>query len=163
MSDSEESVYQLMSTPIVSIDPRTHVGEAMALSETLGIHHFPLVGAEGLFGMVCTCDLEGARPEQAVSQFAHRHTVMVKPNSTAYDAAARMLTYGVGSVVVADDEGLWGIITREDLAETTPELMLHAHCSACRTRQHLRRDPNGAYLCAKCRARANADPAASDE
>jgi acetoin utilization protein AcuB len=159
MKANHECVSQLMSTPVVSVEPRMHVGEVLKLADSHCIHHFPIVDDEGLVGMVCTCDLEGARPEQSVSQFAHRDTVTVTPQSSATEAAAKMLAHGVGSVVVVDEEGVWGILTRDDLAETAPELMPKTHCAVCSTRQHLRRRPGGPLLCTACEARANADAA----
>jgi CBS-domain-containing membrane protein len=62
MKANHECVSQLMSTPVVSVEPRMHVGEVLKLADSHCIHHFPIVDDEGLFGMVCTCDLEGARP-----------------------------------------------------------------------------------------------------
>jgi CBS domain-containing protein len=159
MNARDELVSHLMSTPVVSVDPKTHVEEVLRLSESLGIHHFPLVDIAGLFGIVCTCDLEGARPEQAVSQFARRAPVTVPPQAKAHEAAARMMRQGVGSVVVADEEGVWGIITRDDLAVTVPELMQAVHCESCPSRQHLRLGPGHTLLCPTCAARALANDA----
>ncbi len=120
MNREDELVSHLMSTPIVALNPRVEVGELLRLSQSLNIHHFPLVNDDGLFGVVCTCDVAGARPEQAVSQFARRAPVTVRPEATAREAAAQMAHMGVGSVLIADDEGVWGILTRDDLAEAVP-------------------------------------------
>ncbi len=152
MNAQYELVLHLMSTPVVALDPKTHVGELLRLSHSLSIHHFPLVDAACLFGFVCTCDVEGALPEQAVSQFA-RTPVTVRPEAMARDAAARMVQQSVGSVVVADDDGVWGILTRDDLAETVPELMQHLHCVHCSSRQHLRPAPGQTLICPSCAAR----------
>ena len=153
MNARDESVSHLMSTPIVVLDPKTDVGEMLRLSQSLGIHHFPLVDSAGLFGLVCTCDVEGARPEQALSQFARRAPVTVHPQASAHEAAARMTLEGVGSVLVVDDEGIWGILTRDDLAETVPELMQDLHCIHCSSRQHLRAGPGHTFICPNCAAR----------
>ena len=150
MNSSDELVLHLMSTPVVALDPKTAVGELLGLSESLGIHHFPLVNEAGLFGVVCTCDLVGARPEQAVSLFARRSPVTVGPEATAHEAATHMMLERVGSVVVVDDEGVWGILTRDDLAETVPELMQHIFCIHCSSRQHLRPGPGHTLICATC-------------
>lgn len=157
MKTDHDSVSQLMSTPIVAVEPRSHVGEVLELAEKLGIHHFPLVNADRLYGVVCTCDLQGARPEQAVSHFAHRRVVTVSPNSTAAEAAAEMLRHGVGSVVITDEDGVWGILTREDLAAIAPELMRIQRCVKCSALQHLRRNATGALTCPACEARATAE------
>ena len=153
MNPEYEPVSHLMSTPIVAIDPSTEVGEMLRLSESLSIHHFPLVDESGLFGLVCTCDIEGARPEQAVALFARRSPVTVRPAASAHEAATRMMSECVGSVLVVDDDGVWGILTRDDLAETVPELMQHLHCVYCSSRQHLRPAPGHTLICPSCAER----------
>ncbi|HEY0466392.1 MAG TPA: CBS domain-containing protein [Polyangiaceae bacterium] len=153
MSPEYELVSHLMSTPIVALDPKADVGALLRLSESLSIHHFPLVDAAGLFGIVCTCDVEGARPEQALSQFAHRAPVTVRPETTARDAATHMMLHGVGSVLIVDDDGVWGILTRDDLAAVLPELMRLEHCNYCSSRQHLRAGADHTLICPSCAAR----------
>lgn len=152
MDTNDELVSHLMSTPIVALHPSADVGELLRVSASLNIHHFPLVDEDGLMGILCTCDVEGARPEQPVSQFVRRTPVTVRPDATAREAVACMVAHGVGSVVVADDEGTWGILTRDDLAETVPALMKDLHCLYCSSRQHLRPGPNHTLVCPSCRA-----------
>ena len=153
----DEPVSHLMSTPVVSLDPSTDVRELLRLSESLGIHHFPLIDGTGLFGLVCTCDVQGARPEQAVSQFARRPVATVRPDAKAHEAAARMMRQGTGSVVVTDDEGVWGILTRDDLAAAVPELMKDIHCLSCGARAPLRPGPGHTLICPSCASRDLAD------
>lgn len=154
MKPENEPVLHLMSTPVVALDPDADVGELLRLSERLSIHHFPLVDDSGLTGLVCTCDLENARPGQRVSQFARRAAVTVRPDAEARQAAAHMLLQGVGSVVVADDDGVWGILTRNDLADAVPGLMQDQRCIHCSSRRHLRPAPNHTLICPACDARA---------
>jgi len=153
MSPEDESVLHLMSTPIVVLDPNTNVGEMLRVSERLSIHHFPLVNERGLLGVVCTCDVEGARPEQALWEFARRAPITVGPDASAREAARYMMRERVGSVIVVDDDGLWGILTRDDLAETVPTLMQHLHCVHCSSRQHLRPGPGHTMVCPSCAER----------
>jgi ribosomal protein L37AE/L43A len=68
-----------------------------------------------------------------------------------------MVAHDVGSVVVVGQDGVWGILTREDLAEIAPELLRSAQCAKCSSRRHLHRGVSGAFSCAACEARANAD------
>lgn len=154
MNPEDAPVLHLMSTPVVALDPTTEVGELRRLSEALGIHHFPLVDAEGLCGVVCTCDIECAPPDQAVSRFARRPVATVHPRARAHEAAAQVISLGVGSVIVADEEGIWGILTREDLAEAVPRLMQDVHCIHCSSRQHLRPGPGHTLICLNCSASA---------
>jgi len=154
MNPECEPVLHLMSTPVVALDPDADVGELLLLSQRLNIHHFPLVDASGLVGLVCTCDLEGARPDHHVSRFARRAAVSIRPDATAREAATHMLLQGVGSVVVADEEGVWGILTRDDLADAIPRLMQDQCCIHCGTRKHLRPGPNHTLTCPACGGQA---------
>jgi CBS domain-containing protein len=150
MNPEYEPVLHLMSTPVVALDPRAEVAELLRLSERLSIHHFPLVDDSGLVGLVCTCDLEGASPEHRVSHFARRAAVSIRPDAQVREAAAHMLLQGVGSVVVADEEGVWGILTRDDLADVVPDLMADQCCLHCSSRKHLRPGPNHTLVCQAC-------------
>ena len=152
MSPSDESVSQLMSTPVVTVVPSLPVGELLRLAESLEIHHFPIVDDTGLYGLVCTCDVDSARPEQTIAQFARRVIITVSPDGTAREAAALMAEHHVGSIVIADNEGVWGILTREDLAETVPEVVRRLVCGVCGSRQHLRHRRDGSLLCPACAA-----------
>lgn len=153
MDPRDEPVFRLMSTPVVAIHPSAHVGALRSLSERLSIHHFPLIDGGNLLGIICTCDLEGARPEQAVSQFARRAPVTMLPHSSVREAATAMARKGVGSVLISDDEGVWGIVTRDDLAAFDPDLMKDQCCVRCASRQHLRAALDGKLLCPACAAR----------
>jgi hypothetical protein len=65
--------------------------------------------------------------------------------------------HGVGSIVVVDDDGVCGIVTREDLVQADPELdqlLFEARCVACGARRHLRPGPDGQCLCRSCQTRA---------
>jgi CBS domain-containing protein len=138
MSYQYELVMHLMSTPVVTLEPTTEVSELLRLSESLDIHHFPLVDASGLVGLVCTCDVKGARPEQPVSELSRRAPVTLPPAATADEAAALMIEENVGSVLIADEGEVWGILTHDDLAETVPELMreIHRECDSAPRPQH---------------------------
>ncbi|HYQ00676.1 MAG TPA: CBS domain-containing protein [Polyangiaceae bacterium] len=154
MKAEYESVLHFMSTPVVALDPKADVAELLRLSQRLSIHHFPLVDESGLVGLVCTCDLEEAQPEHRVSHYARRAAVSIRPEAMAREAAAHMLLQGVGSVVVADEEGVWGILTRDDLADVVPDLLQEQRCIHCSSRQHLRRAANHTLICQACDARA---------
>jgi CBS domain-containing protein len=152
------SVAEVMSMPVTAIGPESSAQQVLALAESEGVHHFPILEAGKLIGIVCTCDLEDLHPEVRVLQVAWRHVVTLPPEGTLPDAARMMTMHGVGSIVVVDDEGLCGIVTREDLVNADPELdnlLFEARCAACGARSHLRPGPDGQCLCRSCQARAN--------
>jgi CBS-domain-containing membrane protein len=48
-----------MSLPVLTVGPDAQVQEVLALTGEKGLHHFPIVAAGKLVGMICTCDLQG--------------------------------------------------------------------------------------------------------
>jgi CBS-domain-containing membrane protein len=146
-----------MTLPVVTIGPDARACEVLALAQDKGVHHFPIVQQGRLVGIVCTCDLQELAAEAPVLQVAWRHVVTLRPEGSANDAARLMAMQGVGSVVVADEGGVCGIVTRDDLVRADPELdqlLFEARCTACGTRSHLRPGPAGQCLCQSCQARA---------
>jgi CBS domain-containing protein len=159
MQPNQTSLADVMSMPVLVTGADSCAGQVLALAETAGVHHFPIVEAGTLVGIVCTCDLEDLHPEANVLQVAWRHVVTLPPNGSLTDAARLMTIHGVGSIVVVDEEedGVCGIVTREDLVRARPELdelLTEARCVACGTRSHLRPGPDGQCMCRSCRDRA---------
>jgi acetoin utilization protein AcuB len=154
---TNQTVSGSMSLPVVTIGPDAQVQEVLALADAKGFHHFPIVAAGKLVGIVCTCDLQELSPEARVLQAAWRFVVTVPHDSVLSDAARLMALHGVGSIVVMDDGQVGGIITRADVVRAAPELeqlLSLARCAACGTRCHLRPGPDGHCICQDCQARA---------
>jgi predicted transcriptional regulator len=159
MHAATEMVSRFMHQPVVSVGPGASVQDALSLAHHSGIHHIPIVQKGKLLGLVCTCDLREARTDLPVLRLAHRNVVTALPNCSAGDAARLMTENAVGSLVVANRDGLWGIVTRKDLAEAAPELaelLAGNACVACQARQHLRPIAGEAFLCVTCAERASA-------
>lgn len=156
MKITTETVSDVMSRPAVVIGPECAVSDVFALAESRRVHHFPIVEGEKLVGIVCTCDLRDAPPQQHVRVYAHGDVAIIAPTRSAVDAARLMAERAVGSAVVVGPEGVCGIVTREDLVNRpeTKELLAEGHCVACHSYKHLRSGPDGTFLCADCDERA---------
>lgn len=154
-----ESVADIMSQPALVIDPDWAVSEVFWVSELKQIHHFPIVERGTLVGIVCTCDLREARPDDRVRHYARRDVATIASTRNAGDAARLMAERAVGSAVVMDPEGIRGIVTRGDLQSRAgaKHALAEGHCAACATHEHLRPGPDGAYLCADCTERATGE------
>lgn len=153
MAVSQKTVADLMSYPVVEIDPETRVGRVMELAEAHGVHHFPIVKRGSLQGLVCTCDLGRARPETSVQQLAHKQVITIDPSRPLRDAAEMMRETGAGSLVVTRGSHVCGMITRRDLIEESDEwreILTAQVCVVCRKPYHLRKTTGGACLCAAC-------------
>lgn len=117
------SIAELMSMPAIAIGPDARTADVLALADTHAIHHFPILQGAQLIGLVCISDLVNATLDSEVIHWAWRHVVTAEPHCSPDDAARLMRLHGVDSVVVADEGGVWGIVTREDLLEADPELV----------------------------------------
>jgi len=158
MSATTVIVSQLMHQPVVTVGPGASVNEVMALAEGNGVHHIPIVKGRKLLGIVCTCDLTGARPDVPALQRARRNVVTAQPDCSAHDAAQLMMSNEVGSLVISNRDGLWGIVTRQDLVRSDSklaDLLADVHCAVCQAEQHLRPGPGETLLCVNCLDRAN--------
>lgn len=161
MQTPPPTVSEIMSAPVVTIDAGARVQDVLGLAEKRAVHHFPIVERGVLLGLVCTCDLRDASPHTCALDLAHQRVVTIPPDGKADDAARLMATEAVGSVVVVGKDGVVGMLTREDVARSAPELaslMAEGHCSACGTRHHLHPGPNATFLCADCLERGSEDP-----
>jgi CBS domain-containing protein len=158
MSPVAQMVSELMSQPVVSVGPGASVEEVLSLASSKGIHHVPIVQRGKLLGVVCTCDLGAARRDLHVLQLARRNPVTAEPNCSANDAAMLMKEHAVGSVLITNRDGLWGIVTRDDLIKADAELacvLSELECAACHSKHHLRQGLGDTLLCVACAERAS--------
>jgi acetoin utilization protein AcuB len=156
MSAGAQMVSELMRQPVVTVGPGASVEEVKALAENRGIHHIPIVQRGRLLGVVCTCDLRDARADLRVLQLARRNVVTAEPNLAARDVAKLMRDQAVGSVLISNRDGLWGIVTRGDLAKADDELaglLAMVECASCHATHHLRIGEDDTLLCVACAER----------
>jgi predicted transcriptional regulator len=159
MPQAAQMVSELMRQPVVTVGPGASVQEVLDVAQSKGIHHVPIVQRGRLLGLVCTCDLKTARPDVRVLQLARRNVVTAPPDCSAADAARLMMTNVVGSLLIANGDGVWGIVTRHDLVRANTELaalLADDQCATCKSSHHLQRGPGHTLLCASCAERASA-------
>lgn len=159
MAAVNQMVSELMRQPVVTVGPGATVDEVTTLAKDRKIHHVPIVQHGKVLGIVCTCDLAGARPDLRALQLARRNVIAAQPDSSVTDVARLMTDNAVGSVLISNRDGLWGIVTRDDLAHSSAELaglLAGARCAACHTTHHLRQSAGETLLCAACAERASA-------
>lgn len=146
---------QVMSSPLVVLQAYDNVAAALATASEHGVHHFPVCEHEQVVGMVCTCDLQEGRLDQAVGDIM-RPAVSLPASRSAADAALLMRAAGVGSVLVVDRKGLpCGIVTRGDLNSEGPsaEILADCRCECCGSSHHLHTHGKRT-LCFSCHERA---------
>lgn len=151
---SENLVRDVMSRPVVGVEPTTSVANALDLARDRGVTHFPVVARGATVGVVCTCDLDKASLDSDVSSIMHAPAASVSPDASLRDAAALMAKLGVGSLIVLSEGETVGMLTRTDLERCglADAAFGEQRCSACHTLQHVRLDDKcGYWLCAGCR------------
>jgi CBS domain-containing protein len=146
---------QVMRHPVIALYSYATVSAALDAAREHHVHHFPVCDGERVVGMVCTCDLQEAKLEQAVGDVMRRAVTMSGDRSAA-DAAVLMRATDVGSVLVTDGHGSpCGIVTRGDLSgqPRVAAILKDCHCEACGSTHHLQRFGQR-RLCFSCRERA---------
>ena len=115
-------VRDVMSSPAVSLRPRTQAGRAAALLVERGFTAAPVLDAEGrLRGIATEADLLRGRlaadggPAPVVADLMTPCPATVAPDAALADLAAQMLATGVRSVPVLEDGRLVGVVTRRDV------------------------------------------------
>jgi signal-transduction protein with cAMP-binding, CBS, and nucleotidyltransferase domain len=152
----------LMRHPLIALHVFDSVSAALDAAREHGVHHFPVCDHERVVGMLCTCDLQEAKPDQAVGNLMHP-AVTIQDNRFATDAAMLMLAADVGSVLVTASDGApRGIVTRSDLNGEAPvaAILENCRCESCGSLRHLQHFGDR-RLCYSCHERA-VEPEAFD-
>lgn len=123
-------VSEAMNRSIVTVAPDTRVSEALALARRAGTEHLLVLDEENLVGILCTCDLEAARPDDFAWECMTLPVLTVRPDVTLDEAALTMGDCDVGCLPVAVGGLLLGTLTDAELARAgaeVPEAHRHRH------------------------------------
>jgi predicted transcriptional regulator len=154
---TSQRLSELNHGQLITAEPQLTVAAALSFVHEHQIHHLPLVKDGELLGLVCTCDLYEARPEQQLGEVMKSPPVTLDLNATALDAAEAMEARSVGSVVVVEGARAVGIVTRGDLLERAPgvsDVLSLQRCECCGLTRHLRTNRFEQTLCIYCDERA---------
>jgi len=154
---ASQVVASIMSVPTVCITPAMRASEALSLAHEHKIHHLPVVEEGIAVGLVCTCDLEDAAPNDTVSASMRHPPIATRPDATWKEALELMNARGVGSLLVVASGELLGVVTRKDEERAGVPMRddPRGYCSCCGDLEHLRPHPTGA-LCVDCFDRSKA-------
>lgn len=146
---------EVMHAPVLAIPPDMRVMDALQFADRHSIHHLPIRVDGALVGLVCTCDLLECDPRAPVSSAMHP-PVTIERSASCRQAAEVAAQDGVGSLLVTDDSGVVGIVTRGDLMRSGVEPPAGENwcCAFCGSTSHLRADRRGRPICMDCADRA---------
>ncbi len=108
-------VSEAMNRAVVTVPPDASVGDAAALARRSHVEHLLVMDGEDLVGIVCTCDLSGGSPRDAVCDWMTVPVLTVRPDASLEDAASTMEDCDVGCLPVALGGLLLGTLSDEEL------------------------------------------------
>jgi acetoin utilization protein AcuB len=109
-------VAEAMNRSLVAVSPDAPMAEAIAVVRRTGAEHVLVMEEQALVGILCACDLRGARPEAPVFEHMSVPVLTVRPDADVGDAAATMSACGVGCLPVALGGLILGTVSEAEIA-----------------------------------------------
>jgi acetoin utilization protein AcuB len=114
----------------VTIPPTALIADAHRLMLSRRIRHLPVVGNDGLCGVLSDRDLHifeslalGNPDEVSVADVMVKAPYVVEPTMPLDEAVAAMAELKIGSVVVVDKSGIAGIFTAVDACYALSQIL----------------------------------------
>jgi len=113
-------VYDVMSSPVMAVEPGLAIDDAYRLMIRYGHAALPVVTEKGISGIITRKDLDKAElhglGNVPVSDFMTEGAITILPEASVSEAHRVMVLYNIGRLPVVDSEGtLVGIVTRTDM------------------------------------------------
>lgn len=109
-------VAEAMNRSLVTVAPDARAADAVALVRRTGAEHVLVVEDRNLVGLLCACDLRGARSEEPVSERMTVPVLTVRPDLPVEEAATTMQDCAVGCLPVVVGGLILGTISDAELA-----------------------------------------------
>ncbi|HEX9051822.1 MAG TPA: CBS domain-containing protein [Anaeromyxobacter sp.] len=109
-------VSEAMNRSVVTVTPDSPLTDAVAIVRRTGAEHVLVMEDENLVGILCACDLRGARPETAVCDRMTVPVLTVRPDAEVEEAAVTMSEAGVGCLPVALGGLILGTVSEAEIA-----------------------------------------------
>jgi acetoin utilization protein AcuB len=119
-------VSEAMNRSMVTVSPDARIADAIALAARTGTEHLLVLDEENLVGILCTCDLRAAAPDDYVWECMTLPVLTVRPDASVEEAALTMGDCDVGCLPVAVGGLLLGTLSVAELARAGVA-MLPAH------------------------------------
>jgi CBS domain-containing protein len=133
-------VLEAMNRALVTVRPDASMEDAVAVVRGSGAEHVLVMEEQTLVGILCACDLRGARSGDRVASCMSSPVVTVRPDARVEAAAAALVEHAVGCLPVAVGGLILGTVsgaelTRAGVAAPLPRCH-HRHRRVPRTARH---------------------------
>lgn len=108
-------VSEAMNRTIVAVPPEASASEAADVARSAHAEHLVVLDGGNLVGILCTCDLAGAAPDDLVAERMSLPVLTIRPDATLEDAALTMGECEVGCLPVACGGLLLGTLSEDEL------------------------------------------------
>src|SRR3972149_513853 len=128
-----------MTSPVVTVGPKSSIHDALAVMKEKGIRRLPVVKGQTLVGIVTWTDLMRASPSPAtslsvseisyllmkapVSEVMTKNVITTSPGATIEEVAVQMRQHKIGGLPVVEDGVVGGIVTESDIFDAFIDLM----------------------------------------
>jgi acetoin utilization protein AcuB len=136
---NELLVRDVMSQPVVTVEPTTLLLDAAPAIRSSSIRHLPVMKEGRLVGLISDRDIQRCAPSRLipisedeynavfastnVGRVMTRDPISVAPDATLLSAISLMQQSRFGCLPVVEGETLLGILTRSDLVDTLQRLL----------------------------------------
>jgi acetoin utilization protein AcuB len=108
-------VADAMRRSFASVPADATVAEVERVAARSGARHLLVLDDDNLVGVVCRCDLEGAPPDEPVSERMTVPVFTVRPDAPLAEAVLTLRDCRIGCLPVAAGGMLLGVLTAEDV------------------------------------------------
>lgn len=146
-------VADIMSWPVLKVDPETPAGAAQSRADSLGVNHLVVAYGDQVVGALCVCDLWWARPKSQAQHLMAPSPVTIDAGDFLQTAASAMHSNNVSFLPVVKNDRLCGVVTRGDLRRAAALDPCEANpcCIGCGGHHHLHAlTGSGFKLCLRC-------------
>jgi CBS domain-containing protein len=108
-------VSEAMSRAVATVPADASVADAAEVVRRTGVEHLIVLDGEEMVGVLCTCDLDSADPQDLVCDRMSLPVMTVRPDAALDEAAMTMRECGVGCLPVCCGGLLLGMVSDAEL------------------------------------------------
>lgn len=129
-------VSEVMNRTVVTVEPDTTIEAAVALVRRTGAEHLLVLDEQTLVGILCGCDLRGARLGDRVADRMSLPVMTLRPNAAVEEALTTLRECAVGCLPVVVGGLILGTVGEPELLAcglSVPHVHHHGRRSRPRT------------------------------